>query len=808
MSLRQNNIPNFLLSVFLLLLLLFFAAAEGLAQSISNAPSEIRGEVKSGGEVLEFALVYISGKENNTTYSGENGHFSLQANTGRQLLIVQLMGYERFEKWIDVRAGVNWVEVELTDRVHGLQELVVQGKSAVQQVRETPFNVVALDTRSQYNTTSNLSDALNRASGVRIRETGGVGSDMQLMVDGFSGRHVKVFIDGVPQEGVGSAFNLNNIPVNYAERIEVYKGVVPVGFATDAIGGVVNIITKQSPQKWYLDASYSFGSFNTHKTNINIGQTFKNGFTYELNAFQNYSDNNYYIDTPVKEFLPDGGSSTSKSKIERVKRFHDNYHNEAVVTKVGFVNKKWADRLIFNLTWSQLYKETQSGVRQEIVFGDKHHHGYSLLPSLEYRKKNFLTRGMELVLTTNFNRNVVQHVDTSSFEYNWRGEKRAVTGGRVGEQSHQNNRSFNNNWNGTLTARYQIGEWQQITFNHVSNLFRRTNISLLSPDASPDPIAKETSKNISGFSYRLSPNDRMNFSAFGKYYHQFAAGPLATTSTQDDFVRATKSTSTTGYGAVGTYFILKSLQSKFSYEKVYRLPTNTEMFGDEDLENGQFELRPESSNNFNFNLSFNEQLDAHSFYLEGGLIYRDIQDYIRRNIEGLGGGKFGATYVNHGKVLTKGYNVSARYSYSKWLSVGANFTEMNVRDNVETFLTGAPNLAYKARIPNIPYLFANTDLTFNWEIPGTQRDMLTFTYDNLYMKGFPLYSENLGSESKFMVPTQFAHNISLAYAMREGKCNLTLECQNLTDAKLYDNFSLQKPGRAFYAKFRVFLGNK
>ena len=80
---------------------------------------------------------------------------------------------------------------------------------------------------------------------MKVRESGGVGSDMQLTLDGFSGKHVKIFIDGVPQEGVGSSFGLNNIPVNFAERIEIYKGVVPVGFGTDAIGGVINIITKK-----------------------------------------------------------------------------------------------------------------------------------------------------------------------------------------------------------------------------------------------------------------------------------------------------------------------------------------------------------------------------------------------------------------------------------------------------------------------------------------------------------------------------------------------------------------------------------
>ena len=48
-----------------------------------------------------------------------------------------------------------------------------------------------------------------------------MGSDMKLSLDGFTGRHIKLFIDGVPQEGVGSSFGINNLPVNLAERVEI-----------------------------------------------------------------------------------------------------------------------------------------------------------------------------------------------------------------------------------------------------------------------------------------------------------------------------------------------------------------------------------------------------------------------------------------------------------------------------------------------------------------------------------------------------------------------------------------------------------
>lgn len=192
------------------------------------------------------------------------------------------------------------LNITIAPETQQLDEVTIVS-TGVSRVKRSAFNAVAVDTKELQNTTKNLSDALTKAPGMKLRESGGVGSDMQLMLDGFSGKHVKVFIDGVPQEGVGSSFSLNNIPVSFADRIEVYKGVVPVGFGTDAIGGVINIVTNKKRRNWFLDASYSYGSFNTHRSYVNFGQTFKNGFSYEINAFQNYSDNDYYVDAPVKD---------------------------------------------------------------------------------------------------------------------------------------------------------------------------------------------------------------------------------------------------------------------------------------------------------------------------------------------------------------------------------------------------------------------------------------------------------------------------------------------------------------------------
>lgn len=718
--------------------------------------------------------------------------------------MVSAVGYKTVEKPVTLLRGQRVRQnITISPETQQLDEVTVVS-TGVSRLKRSAFNAVAVDTKELQNTTKNLSDALAKALGMKLRESGGVGSDMQLMLDGFSGKHVKVFIDGVPQEGVGSSFGLNNIPVNFADRIEVYKGVVPVGFGTDAIGGVINIVTNKKRRRWFLDASYSYGSFNTHKSNVNFGQTFKNGFTYEINAFQNYSDNDYHIEAPVEDFET---GRIDRDKKVRVKRFNDTYHNEAIVGKVGVVDKKWADRLMLGFTYSNMYQDIQTGVRQDIVYGQKHRKGHSLMPSLEYYKRNLFAKGLDVALTVNYNKNLTTNVDTASYKYNWYGDRKLLNS--PGEQSYQHSRADNNNWNGTFTANYRLGKMHMLTFNHVLNTFSRSNTSLLAKEEQSDAITKETRKNISGVSYRLMPSETWNLSVFGKYYNQFVAGPVATDANQNDYVRTTRSVSSIGYGAAGTYFILPGLQAKLSYEKAYRLPTIEEMFGNEDLEMGDIGIRPENSDNVNLNLSYNRTFGRHSVYVEGGLVYRNTKDYIQRNITDLSGGKSAATYINYGKVLTKGYNISARYGFGKWVSVGGNFTQMDVRDNMKTSISGsAENIAYKERMPNLPYIFADSDVTFYWRDLGRKGNALTVSYDNQYLHSFTYYSSKIGSnKGDYVVPSQFSHNLSLSYSLRDGRYNLSFECRNFTDEQLYDNFSLQKAGRAFYGKVRVYFGN-
>lgn len=802
-----------------LVLILTLSTVQAQRRHGKDLNALISGRVTTIEDGKETPLEYVTVQLKKTGFgklTDEKGLYHIKAPAGEYTVVVSAIGYKKQEKKVVLTGGQRSVlDIRLRQTAHALDEVTVFS-DGVSRVKRSAFNTVAIDTRELQNTTKNLSDALSKAPGMKIREAGGVGSDMQLMLDGFSGSHVKVFIDGVPQEGVGSSFDLNNIPVNYADRIEIYRGVVPVGFGTDAIGGVINVVTNKKRRSWFADASYSYGSFNTHKSYVNFGQTLKNGFMYEINAFQNFSDNDYKIDTYVQDFtVDDNGKVTFQpldtKKIESVRRFNDRYHNESIIGKLGLVGKSWADRLVFGFNYAHSYKQIQTGVRQEIVFGDKFRKGHSLMPSLEYVKHNLLTDGLDVVFTANYNHNITNNVDTTSRGYNWRGQWWQKTS--RGEQSFQNSESKNTNWNGTLSVNYRLGEMHLFTFNHVLNDFKRTTRAYegTSSRLTDYSMPKITRKNISGLAYRFMPSDRWNVSVFGKYYNQYNRGPVSTsTDGIGNYEDRSQTNKSWGYGAAGTYYILKDLQVKLSYEKAYRLPTTDELFGDEDLEAGKTNLKPENSHNLNLNLNYSLEFNSkHRIYVDGSLIYRDTRDYIKRGLDKFGGLQYGI-YENHGHVKTKGYNLTLRYNYARWFSLGGTFNSIDTRD-YEKYLAGGTqqqSLHYKVRLPNLPYRYANFDANLYWKDLFAQGNMFTVTYDGFWQHDFPLYWENIGSKNtKMVVPEQFSHNITFTYAIKNGRYNFSLECRNLTNEKLYDNFSLQKAGRAFYGKVRVYFGS-
>ncbi|WP_314275774.1 TonB-dependent receptor [Capnocytophaga sputigena] len=680
------------------------------------------------------------------------------------------------------------------EEVTQLSEVVLTGQSPIKQVQKAAYNVVAIEAQQLRNLNSNAADMLARVSGVKMRETGGVGAEANINLNGFTGRHVRIFIDGVPMNEANASFRINNIPAELIERIEIYKGVVPVTFGADALGGAINVVTRKSRYN-YGNLSYTFGSFNTHKSTLNLGQFLTDNISVELNAYQNYSDNSYKVFT---EYLDLQTGTYSKEK-RWFKRFHDRYHNEAIIGRVNIFDEKWADKLSFALNYSQEDKQLQNANLMQKVFGGKYRKSHNYSSSVEYEKKNIL-KGLSFFLTGRYDFTTTQNVDEEARRYSWTGEYEPMV--TRGESQLQN--TIFEGKTGYITSHldYQLNEKHSFQLTHTFSNYTRRNKNMLITNYTLDSdfMRRVNEKNISGLSYKFTPSERWNILAFGKYYNTAVTGPVIISGqgSRAVYEEETHHTQALGYGGATTYQLLKPLQVKLSYEKSFRLPTDTELFGDGDLEIGNYKLKPENSDNLNVNLSYQPAFKAHSLLVEAGFAYRYIKDYIIRSIISAGANEGSAGSRNHGNVLNMGVDATLRYFYKDVFSVGGNLSYMNLRNKEEFTETGRLSAIYNDRLPNMPYLFGNADATCNIGSLIAKRDKLSLNYNLFFTEEFFTSWQSEGTKIK--VPRQLSHDVSLTYYTPNKRLSLSVEAKNITDELLYDNYSLQKAGRAFYAK--------
>ena len=160
--------------------------------------------------------------------------------------------------------------------------VTVVAHNEIRKMREAAMPVTVLGKRQLEGTTTSINDALARTAGIAIRSTGGVGSASRISVRGLEGKRMGVYIDEAAIGQLSDYVSLNDIPTDMIERIEVYKGIVPYRFGGSALGGAVNVVTKEYPPV-YLDASYEIASFNTHKLNFAFKRTDRNSGSIHIN---------------------------------------------------------------------------------------------------------------------------------------------------------------------------------------------------------------------------------------------------------------------------------------------------------------------------------------------------------------------------------------------------------------------------------------------------------------------------------------------------------------------------------------------
>lgn len=745
------------------------------------------------------SLVTIEGSTN-SVYSDNTGYYALEILPGNYVFNISAFGFKEHKTSIDVKNNQK-LNFTLEEQAVNLLTVEVHGKSKSQQLREGAFTVNSLDVKHQISSLNNLNALVGRSSGIKIREDGGVGADFDLSINGLSGNSIKYFIDGVPLASLGNGVSLGNIPVNIVDRIDIYKGAVPIELGTDALGGAVNIITKKSTRN-YLDFSAGFGSFNTYKTDLNAQYVDKKtGVFFRPYIGVNYSKNNYTMKN-----VEVWDASISEFKRVDVKRFHDDYFSLISQLSIGVTNKKWADLLSLSLSFSSVDNELQTGSVQSIVYGEAKRKNTSYNVSGQYLKRDFLIDGLstDLYLSHTWDNTTV--IDTTFRKYKWDGSYSEASRNEITGRGRSIRKTKRPLTVARANFRYVLNEVNSFNLNYLLEYVANNRTDDVDVDFTP---SKDIfSKHITSLSYNQSFwDDKWVNTFFVKdYLSHLKIGQNDLSWITGSTQREEGATSNNwGYGFSSRFRIASWLAVKGSFEHTVRLPLAREVLGNTTTVYPNFTLNPENSNNINIGLFGTVNIaPKHSLYYEATMFQRDVKDYIRLVItesEGM------SQYANVSSVSVKGVEGEVRYSYNNFFQAIANISYLDEKNKTKFQDNGKPEITYNNRMPNRPWLYGNLEFNCRFKnVFGIKDNQLRLAYYLQYVHWFYLTWEGYASlSSKSTIPTQYLNNMQLTYSLKKDKYNVALECNNIFDRITYDNYMMQKPGRAFFCKFRLFF---
>jgi len=206
-----------------------------------------------------------------------------------------------------------------------LDTIVVSATKSEQSIKDVTSNVVVI-TKEELESwhADTLNEALSKA-GISIAQSGGLGQQSSVYLQGFASKYTLVLIDGVKfndPSAVGAAANIANIVLDDVEQIEIIKGAQSGIYGADAVAGVINIITKKS-KKDSASINLEYGSFVTKKSQVSINKTVGN-FTSSLT----YS------------YLKSKGFSAAANKSKDLDSYEDDAHE----------NKSYNIKLAYDIT--------------------------------------------------------------------------------------------------------------------------------------------------------------------------------------------------------------------------------------------------------------------------------------------------------------------------------------------------------------------------------------------------------------------------------------------------------------------------
>ncbi|MEM6379984.1 MAG: carboxypeptidase-like regulatory domain-containing protein, partial [Bacteroidota bacterium] len=442
--------------------------------------------------------------QNIGTITNANGYYKIALEEpGTYTVTVSSMGFEPQSFSVEITSGQKITQdIVLKTSISSLDEVIVSGQTEKLTLEASPLSVEAIELGSLKVESSDIATILNRTAGVNIRQSAGLGSDVRININGLQGKAITFFRDGTPTDYLGGGFNIALLPANSLERIDVYKGVLPVSLGADALGGALNFISRKNRES-SLEVSHELASYQTHRSSLNVFLRDHKDRFIELLGFFNYSENNYPVDVQTRD------PETRNLRDITTDRFHDTFLSTFGEIKFGVENKKWADEFTVSSGFSLIRDDVQHSIQMLQAFGRARQLEDGLFGSVKY-EKSLVDQRLDLSLFGAFGRHTTTTIDTALQVFNWLGEverRQGFTRGEINNGGISMAEFTDTELAGRLTIHYDLSDKHSLTFNNVVTKKRRIGNDPVGLRVTPeqiDPLTAPASllTNVSGFEWK------------------------------------------------------------------------------------------------------------------------------------------------------------------------------------------------------------------------------------------------------------------------------------------------------------------
>jgi outer membrane receptor for ferrienterochelin and colicins len=329
----------------------------------------IKGKVTANNEVLAYANIYIK-ELNKGVETNENGLYEFKdIPNGSYTITASYIGFKPEKKKITLENNSDLtINFTLQEDSNTLEDVVISGTLKPVSRMETPVTVEVYTTAFfKKNPTSNIFEALQNVNGVRPQLNCNICNTGDIHINGLEGPYTMVTIDGMPiVSALSTVYGLSGIPNSLIDRIEVVKGPASSLYGSEAVGGLINIITKKP-----LNAPlFSADIFSTSwlENNVDLGWKSSVGKKATTLVGINYYNYNQPIDNNNDNFT----DVTLQERISIFNKWNFKRSNNKEFTIAGrlFYEDRWGGEMQWNKSYrggSEVYGESIYTKRLELL---------------------------------------------------------------------------------------------------------------------------------------------------------------------------------------------------------------------------------------------------------------------------------------------------------------------------------------------------------------------------------------------------------------------------------------------------------